>query len=242
MGIKLFTFIRRRAGLSPEEFHAYWRDEHAPWIAANPALRQHVRRYELNHRIAQDDARDPAGEPAGEGYDGVMVMWFDSLDAVAAFAAVPGFAEWRAADAPRFREPEGATVLTDDATVIVDDPRRADAQLKLTCILRRHPEYADRLEAFHEHWREYHGGLYQTVPELRDPLYGYDQNHGLLSSGPDAAFDGVTEQWFADLPQWFASLQVPANRELVEPDVASFLDPTGIHFVLSGPPTVVIGD
>lgn len=243
MGIKLFSFIRRRADLSPAEFHAYWRDEHAPWIATNPDLRRHLGRYELHHRDAEDYARDQFAPDGGTPpHDGVAVMWFDSLDALAEFAAVPGFAGWRAVDAPRFREPDVATVTTDDPTVIVDDPRRPDAGLKLTCILRRHPDYDDRLGAFHEHWREYHGGLYRTVPELRDPLFGYDQNHTLVSSGPDDGYDGVTEQWFADLPEWYASLGVPANRELVEPDVASFLDARHTQFVVSGPPTVVVGD
>ena len=151
MGIKLFAFIRRAPGLAPSEFHDYWRDEHAAWIAANADLRRHVRRYELNHRIAEDYAREQStGEVASGDFDGVAVMWFDSLDAFTAFNATPGFAEWSAADAPKFRAPETAVVVTDDATVIVDDPRRADAQLKLSCILRRHADYATRLDAFHE--------------------------------------------------------------------------------------------
>jgi len=239
MGIKLFAFIRRRPGMAPDDFHAFWRDEHAAWIAANPELRRHLRRYELNHRIAEDYAREQtSGEVASGDYDGVAVMWFDSLDAFTAFNTAPGFAEWRAEDAPKFRAPETATVITDDATVIVDDPRRAEAQLKLLCILRRNDAYATRLDAFHDHWREHHGGLFRTIPELRDPLYGYDQNHGI--GGPDADFDGVTEQWFANLPDWVQSLTVPSHAQVVEPDVASFLDPVRMAFVLAGRPTVVV--
>lgn len=241
MGIKLFAFVRRAPGMTPEAFHRYWREEHAAWIRDNAELRRHLRRYELNHRVAADYAREQStGEVASGDYDGVAVMWFDSLDAFRAFNDTPGFAEWGAQDAPRFRAPETATVLTDDASCIVDDPRRADAQLKLLCILRRHGDYETRLPEFHQHWLEHHGGLFQNIPELRDPLYGYDQSHGI--GGPDADFDGVTEQWFADLPQWVESLTVPAHAEIVEPDVASFLDPVRMAFVLAGPPTVVVGD
>lgn len=240
MGIKLFAFIRRAPGLAPEDFHAYWRDEHAARLRERPELLALVRRFELNHRIAEDYAREQSsGEVASGDFDGVAVMWLDSVGHLEALLEASRAYE---DDAPRFRAPETATVITDDATVIVDDPRRAGAQLKLSCILRRHPDYASRLEAFHEHWRAHHGGLFQNIPELRDPLYGYDQNHGVLAIGPDADFDGVTEQWFADLPQWIESLTVPAHAEIVEPDVASFLDLSRMHFVLSGPPTVVVGD
>jgi hypothetical protein len=236
MGIKLFTFIRRAPGLSPEEFHAYWRDEHAMRLRERPELLAHVRRFELNHRIPEDYAREQtSGEVASGDFDGVAVLWFDSRAHLDALLAAARQVE---DDAPRFRAPETASVITDDATVIVDDPRRAEAQLKLLCILRRNTDYASRLDAFHDHWREHHGGLFQNIPELRDPLYGYDQNHGI--GGPDADFDGVTEQWFANLPEWVQSLTVASHSQVVEPDVASFLDPVRMAFVLAGRPTVVV--
>lgn len=123
MGIKRFAFVRRRAGMSSGDFHAYWRDDHARRIHDRPELLTHVRRFELNHRLVEDDDREQtAGEMAG-----------------------------------------------------VD-------------------------------------------------------------------FDGVAGQWFANLPAWVELLGGPAHAEMVEPDRATFLDPTRIRFVLSGPPTVVVGD
>ena len=128
MGIKLFAFVRRAPGMSPANFHSYWRDEHAAHIAETPGLRRHLRRYELNHRLVEDYAREPhAAEVASGDYDGVAVMWFDSASALAAFNAEPGFADWRVADSPRFRAPEIASVMTDDAAVIVDTPHRDEA-------------------------------------------------------------------------------------------------------------------
>ena len=55
-------------------------------------------------------------------------------------------------------------------------------------------------------------------------------------------FDGVTEQWFASLDTFVESLDAPSHRTEVEPDVAYLLDPASIHFVMAGPPTVVIGE
>ena len=238
--IKLFSFVRRLPGLTPEQFQAHWADVHAQHIADTPAIARHVRRYELNQRLPEDYARDRhTHEVEGDdAYDGVAVFWFAGLDAFHAFAAEPALREFSAEDVPKFKYAEGPTVLTAEPDVIVERPHgREDAGLKMTCILRRHPAL-DR-ETYHRHWLEHHGGLFQDVAELRDPLYAYDQNHGL--DVPGATYDGVSEQWFESLPAWVASLDVPAVPEKVNPDTAYFLDLSAIRFVLSGPPRVVIG-
>ena len=233
------AFIRRLPGMSPDEFHGYWRDVHAPRFAQSADLAPYLRRYELNHRLESDYARErhPA-EVAGVQWDGVAVQWFDSLDAFREFEAHPARKEISAIDQPRFRAPEAAAVITHDASVIVDKPGgRERAGLKLLCILRRNK--ALELPEFHEHWLRNHGGLFQNVASLNEPLLAYDQNHGL--DLPGAEFDGLTEQWFTSMDEWVASLDAPEHTTLVEPDVAYLLDPPSIQFILSGPPTVVIG-
>jgi uncharacterized protein (TIGR02118 family) len=224
--------------MDPDAFHAHWRDVHAQHMADTPKVRRHIARYELNHRLPADYARDrQAGEVADAGYDGVAVLWFESMGKLQAMMAEPGLAEWAAADEPLFRDAAMPTVITHDPDVIVDTPRRGDAEVKLLCILRRHP--ALDLDTFHAHWRNNHGGLFQKIPALNEPLLAYDQNHGVAL--PDAPFDGVTEQWFASLEEWVASLGAEEHRRDVEPDVAYLLDPASIHFVMAGRPTVVIG-
>jgi hypothetical protein len=237
--IKIMAFIRRLPGMSPDEFHEYWRDVHAPRFAESADLAPYLRRYELNHRLESDYARErhPA-EVAGVQWDGVAVQWFDSLDAFREFEAHPARKEISAIDQPRFRAPEAAAVITHDASVIVDKPGgRERAGLKLLCILRRNK--ALELPEFHEHWLRNHGGLFQNIASLNGPLLAYDQNHGL--DLPGAEFDGLTEQWFMSMDEWVASLDAPEHTTLVEPDVAYLFDPPSIQFILSGPPTVVIG-
>ena len=92
-------------------------------------------------------------------------------------------------------------------------PETRRGRAKMLCILRRNA--ALDLDTFHDHWLHHHGGLFQDIPELREPLLGYDQNHGLRD--PDAAFDGVTEQWFESLDTFVKSLSVPAVTEQGEP-------------------------
>ena len=139
--------------------------------------------------------------------------------------------------APSLHESERLIVVTEDPNVIVDTGRRDDAGAKMLCILHRNAGLD--LDTFHKHWLENHGGLFQNIPGLREPLLGYDQNHGLRD--PDAQFDGVTEQWFESLDTFVDSLSDPAVAEQVNPDVAYLLDPASIHFVMAGKPTVVIG-
>ena len=238
MGIKLFAFSRRREGVSPEEFHRYWEAVHARQIADEPSLRRHVRRYELNHRLTEDYARDRyRPEGAGAGWDGVAVLWFDSPADLEAMQAEPAFGA-HADDGVEFRDDAQLVVLTHDPEVIVTKPERESAGAKMVCILRRN----EALDAatFHDHWLHHHGGLFQQIPELNEPLLAYEQNHGV--DAPGAAFDGVTEQWFRSYGSFLESLGVEAVEREVNPDVAYFLDPSSIEFVMAAPPSVVIGE
>lgn len=238
MGIKLFAFSRRRQGVTVEEFQQYWEGVHARQIADDPSLRRHVRRYELNHRLAEDYDRDRfRPEGAGAGWDGVAVLWFDSAADFEAMQAEPTF-KAHAGDGAEFRDEAQLVVLTHDPEVIVTRPHRADAGAKLICILRRNAAFD--LATFHDHWQHHHGGLFQQIPELNEPLLGYDQNHGIEL--PGAPFDGVTEQWFHSYASFVASLEVPAIEREVNPDVAYFLDPSSTEFIMAGPPKVIVGD
>ena len=70
--IRLTCLLRRKPGMSSDEFHAYWRDVHGPLIASTKSG-AHVLRYEQHHSVdANENAR---------GYDGVTIQWFESADA-----------------------------------------------------------------------------------------------------------------------------------------------------------------
>ncbi|HEV3228254.1 MAG TPA: EthD domain-containing protein [Solirubrobacteraceae bacterium] len=83
--VRLTCLLRRKAGLSPAEFHAHWREVHGPLIAASRSG-SHVVRYEQHPRALEDYAGDD--DP---GFDGVTVQWFESLDAYRAHMAEPDF-------------------------------------------------------------------------------------------------------------------------------------------------------
>jgi uncharacterized protein (TIGR02118 family) len=68
--IKVIEMIKRKPGLSLEEFSRYWEEEHAPLIAKHIP---HLRKYVQNHAL-----RLPGGgEPP---IDGIAELWFDDFE------------------------------------------------------------------------------------------------------------------------------------------------------------------
>jgi uncharacterized protein (TIGR02118 family) len=115
--VKLICFVRRRPGMSPEEFHAYWRERHGPLVASTKSG-GHCLRYEQNHRAAADYARDE------DGFDGVTEQWFGSLEDFYDSIREPDFAEIEA-DMPKFLDTDRlAFVLTEEPEVVIDGPVR----------------------------------------------------------------------------------------------------------------------
>ncbi len=72
--VRLTCLLRRRPGLTPEQFHEHWREVHGPLIATTRSG-SHVVRYEQHPRPLED--YDGEDDP---GYDGVTVQWFASME------------------------------------------------------------------------------------------------------------------------------------------------------------------
>ncbi|MBA2555912.1 MAG: EthD family reductase [Chloroflexi bacterium] len=74
--IKVVALLRRREGLSHEEFESHWRDVHPHYVRALPG----VRRYVQSPAVDLPRKQWP--------YDGLAELWFDDVAAVrAAFAS-----------------------------------------------------------------------------------------------------------------------------------------------------------
>jgi uncharacterized protein (TIGR02118 family) len=90
--IKLVFTLRRREGMTREEFQRYWREEHAPLVKRH-ADTLRIRRYVQTHarETGLDDffASTRGGQPSV--YDGVAELWWDSVeDLVSASATEAG--------------------------------------------------------------------------------------------------------------------------------------------------------
>ncbi len=123
--VKMFAILRRKPGLSPEEFVAHWRDHHGPLIRDTPELARHIVRYEQHVRHRPEGVGAEPNPLAGtQDVDGVAVQWFESIDDFAGFISEPAYPELVAPDEQRFIDMSRIEFLiTEEPTVVIDGPR-----------------------------------------------------------------------------------------------------------------------
>ncbi|HXF24913.1 MAG TPA: EthD domain-containing protein [Gemmatimonadaceae bacterium] len=111
--IKLIVVIKRNAAMSPQEFHRYWRTEHATKVRSIAATSRYIRRYVQAHTL---DAEYAAGNPA---YDGTAELWFDSVEDKNAFFSDPDYLAIVAPDERIFADMDQTQFLvTNEESVI----------------------------------------------------------------------------------------------------------------------------
>jgi uncharacterized protein (TIGR02118 family) len=79
--IKLVFTLRRREGMTREEFQRYWREEHAPLVkrhADTLGIRRYVQTHARDTDLDDFFASSRGGQPSF--YDGVAELWWDSLE------------------------------------------------------------------------------------------------------------------------------------------------------------------
>jgi uncharacterized protein (TIGR02118 family) len=96
--IKLIVAVRRREGMSPEDFQSHWRDRHAALVKNNPATSRYVRKYVQCHTMLSEYA---AGEVA---FDGTAELWFNSVADKDAFFSDPDYLRDVNPDEERFAD------------------------------------------------------------------------------------------------------------------------------------------
>jgi len=87
--IKLAFCLRRRAGLSREDFQRYWLDEHGPLVrehAGTLRIRRYVQLHTEGHPL-NAALRESRGGP--EAFDGIAELWWESLEELAGAMATP---------------------------------------------------------------------------------------------------------------------------------------------------------
>jgi uncharacterized protein (TIGR02118 family) len=214
--LKLVYLLRRKPGLSLEEFQAHWLERHATFGRSNPA----VRRYVQYHALANDPIREAlaqAGDGAtAESYDGVAIAWWDSLDAMR--AAMQGD-EVAAAleDEKHFIDHGRSVAVLTDEHVIVEPIGEAPIVL-IECLRRR--DDIDR-STFSERWL--HHGHIGREAHARGLLQGYIQNHVLAEDdarvGEIDDLGSAEESWDGVVTAYFHSLAVA--KELFTSPLAS---------------------
>ena len=106
--VKLIYCIRRKPGLTREEFSRYWADVHGPIGARIPGLR----------KLVQSHGLEVPGESRPADFDGMAELWFDDL---AAILAARQSAEWAAstADETNFVDRSGSAYFVSEERQIL---------------------------------------------------------------------------------------------------------------------------
>jgi uncharacterized protein (TIGR02118 family) len=235
--IKLICFVKRNPSLSVEEFHDHWRGRHARLIRETPGVADRVRRYEQNHRCAEDYER-------GGEFDGVAIQWFDSMDD---FVAMVGDAEYQARVAPDERallDLDGiAWILTEHEEVVIPGPEARDEPVvKLVCMVKRRPGMT--VDDFHRHWRTVHSPLNCDTPSIARYFVRYERNHRVPADyeRPGSAdFDGTAVEWYPSVRAFYDMIGEPAYRDLIYPDEERFLDRDHLLWLLTEREETIIG-
>jgi uncharacterized protein (TIGR02118 family) len=112
--VKLTCLVRRRAGMSPAEFHEYWRNHHGPLVVSTKSG-SHVIRYVQHHRSLDDYSGG-----SDQGYDGVTEQWFASMAEYNAHMSESDFSTvWK--DVESFLDVDRLEfVVTEEPVVILD--------------------------------------------------------------------------------------------------------------------------
>ena len=110
--------------------------------------------------------------------------------------------------------------------------------VKLICFVKRKPGMDP--EEFHRYWREQHGPLIAST-KSGSHVVRYEQNHRVREHWDQPGYDGVTEQWFSSVEDFFASLQED-DYKLIDADVAKFIDTDSLEWMITTEPEVIIGD
>jgi EthD domain len=84
----MITLIRRKEGLTREQFLHHWQVVHKPIFCAPPIM-QHLIHYTQNH-VAQ---RFPAAPAPDTDWDGILEVWFTSMDKLADIQREPHYLE-----------------------------------------------------------------------------------------------------------------------------------------------------
>ena len=115
--IRLTAMLRRNPALSVEEFHAHWRDVHAAKIRSVPGIDRWLVRYEQHPRVPGA----PGAWTGSDGFDGVTLQWYRSLDDFVAMTNDPGYQETVAPDEGRLLDLAGGVyLLTGEPRVVIE--------------------------------------------------------------------------------------------------------------------------
>ncbi len=226
--LKLVYLLRRKPGLSLEEFQEHWLERHSQFGLRTPA----VRRYVQYHTLANDPIRETLAQaadgPLVDSYDGLAIAWFDDVEAMRHAMQGEDVAAALEDEKHFIDHSRSVAILTDEYVIV--EPVGAGPIVLVEC-LRRQPSIDRR--AFSERWL--HHGHIGRQAHARGLLAGYIQNHSLPEDdarvaelddlgSSDEGWDGVVTAYFHSTAVAKELFQDPLASETAYEDERTFID------------------
>lgn len=211
--IKAIAFIRRKAGVSREEFARHYEEVHAPLgMRLIPSMRGYTR----NHVL---------GTLGGDvGFDCIATFRYDSRQA--------------ALDVLDFSRSDAGQPLRDDEATFMDSGKTVsllveervtqrppspgrESLVKAVALLKKKAGLSR--DAFIDHYERVHAPL---IVRITPALVGYARNYVLSPPGGGLDFDSMTELWYRDEAAFAAELRSgdTADGQARQRDGALFVD------------------
>lgn len=212
--IKTQLLVRRKPGMSLDEFGECWLRIHASPAARIAGIARQTVSIVRNER-ARADAE----------WDGLANTWWDSREALAAARQSGSFGAMREDEAALvdgdIRKP---LVVVEVNPLAPSLPPEPDPDL-IKIVNPLHKLAALGYDAFSAYWRGPHATLNAALPHMN----AYIQNHIHPDfRDEDRACDGIAESWFRDWDEIRALLASEANARLRE-DEANLIVPGSLH-------------
>jgi hypothetical protein len=114
--VRLICLLKRKPGMTVEEFRDHWHHHHGPLIRATPNIARHVVRYE--QYLPADSPVELGGE-----FDGVTIMGFAQAEDFLAFVQEDDYLSVIHPDEQSFLDMEGLVgIIVGDPTTVIEGP------------------------------------------------------------------------------------------------------------------------
>src|ERR1044071_9947556 len=105
--VKVIAILKRKPGMSVEDFQKYWLTTHADIVSRMPG----IRRYVQSHTLLSGYRK---GEPV---HDGIAELWFDDTRAMRALAGTAAYAAVQADEATFIERGTMGLIITEEHVI-----------------------------------------------------------------------------------------------------------------------------
>ena len=216
--IHQLIFAAPKPGMTEEEFHRYWLDEHAVRYASKIPQ---IKKYAVDTRLALPGD----GEPL---WSGVAEIWLENEEEQLASLQTPEFLQGARLDEPNWAAFWRTVVLDTDTEVVLQGRPENEAQPGVKVIVLGKRREGLSRDEFRRHSRETHAPLVAAVPGVRRYYQSFTRDawYGISEPGFDVAY----HVWFDSADDLRAALRSPEQAQ-VQADYKNFLNEQYVHAV-----------